>query len=50
LSRARRPENFFASRRRRSFFSIALFFAISVSSRFRVCGLSCVGLTAGTEN
>jgi hypothetical protein len=28
LSRARRPENFLVSRRRRLFFSIELFFAI----------------------
>jgi hypothetical protein len=31
LSRARRPENFFDIRRRRLFFSIELFFAISCS-------------------
>src|ERR1700730_7333726 len=31
LSRARRPENFSANRRRRLFFSIELFFAIRVS-------------------
>jgi hypothetical protein len=36
LSRDRRPEYFFVIRRRRLFFSIELFFAISFSSRFRV--------------
>jgi len=34
--RARRPEYFFANRRRRLFFSIELFFAIYCSSPLRV--------------
>jgi hypothetical protein len=36
FSRERRPEYFFDSLRRRLFFSIELFFAISSSWKFRV--------------